>query len=51
MYEEGARVEDIAAYIGDLVSTTEKYYIAVRDKINIDGREEAVVILPEGSEK
>ena len=50
-YRKGVRTKDIAAYIGDLASTTEKYYIAVRDKINIDGREEAVVILPEGSEK
>lgn len=46
-YRKGVRTKDIAAYIGDLASTTEKYYIAVRDKINIDGREEAVVILPE----
>ena len=50
-YRKGVRTKDIAAYIGDLASTTEKYYIAVRDKINIDGREEAVVILPEGLEK
>ena len=27
MYESGARVEEIAAYIGDLESTTQKYYI------------------------
>jgi len=46
-YRKGVRTKDIAAYIGDLTSTTEKYYIAVRDKINIGGREEAVVILPE----
>lgn len=26
MYEKGARVEEIAAYIGDLESTTRKYY-------------------------
>lgn len=50
-YRKGVRTKDIAAYIGDLASTTEKYYIAVRDKINIDGREEAVVILPEDSKK
>ena len=30
MYESGARVEEIAAYIGDLESTTQKYYIAIR---------------------
>ena len=29
MYESGARVEEIAAYIGDLESTTRKYYIAI----------------------
>ncbi len=32
MYENGARVKEIAAYIGDLESTTERYYIAVRKK-------------------
>ena len=34
MYENGARVEEIAAYIGDLESTTRKYYIAIRKKEN-----------------
>lgn len=32
MYESGARVEEIAAYIGDLESTTQKYYIAIRKR-------------------
>ena len=37
MYENGARVEEIAAYIGDLESTTRKYYIAIRKKVKADG--------------
>ncbi len=38
MYENGARVKEIAAYIGDLESTTERYYSAVRKKI-VEGGE------------
>lgn len=47
MYEKGARIKDIAAYIGDLESTTEKYYIAVRKKRLVDGEVHQVVELPE----
>ena len=46
MYENGAQVKEIAAYIGDLESTTEKYYIAVRKKIMEDGEAKHVVMLP-----
>lgn len=46
MYEGGARIKEIAAYIGDLESTTERYYIAVRKKRLIDGKEEHIVALP-----
>lgn len=46
MYENGARIKEIAAYIGDLESTTEKYYIAVRKKIMEDGEAKHVVMLP-----
>lgn len=46
MYEDGARVEDIAAYIGDLVSTTEKYYIAIRKKAKIGDKTKHIVELP-----
>ena len=46
MYEEGARVEDIAAYIGDLVSTTEKYYIAIRKKVKLGEKTKHIVELP-----
>lgn len=46
MYESGARVEEIAAYIGDLESTTRKYYIAIRKKV-MSGKEiRQVVKLP-----
>lgn len=50
MYESGARVEEIAAYIGDLESTTRKYYIAIRKKIVTDGEVCQVVKLP-GNQK
>lgn len=46
MYENGARVKEIAAYIGDLESTTERYYIAVRKKILEDGMAKQVVMIP-----
>ncbi len=56
MYESGARVEEIAAYIGDLESTTRKYYIAIRKKIISGGVSKQIVRLPgtgtkEGEEK
>lgn len=47
MYEKGARVEEIAAYIGDLESTTRKYYIAIRKKVMADGMAKQVVKLPD----
>lgn len=43
MYEKGARVEEIAAYIGDLESTTRKYYIAIRKKVTEYGEVRQVV--------
>lgn len=46
MYENGARVKEIAAYIGDLESTTQRYYIAIRKKKRIDGKEEHIVAFP-----
>ena len=46
MYESGARVEEIAAYIDDLESTTRKYYIAIRKKVVTDGEVRQVVKLP-----
>lgn len=46
MYEKGARVEEIAAYIGDLESTTRKYYIAIRKKFVSDGEVKQIVRLP-----
>lgn len=45
-YREGGRTKQVAAYIGDLASTTEKYYIAARNKVNIEGVDETVVMLP-----
>lgn len=46
MYENGARVKEIAAYICDLESTTERYYIAVRKKIMDGDNVNQVVMLP-----
>lgn len=46
MYEEGARVKDIAAYIGDLASTTEQYYIAARKKVKVGDKSKHIVELP-----
>ena len=46
MYENGARVEEIAAYIGDLESTTRKYYIAIRKKVTEYGEVRQVVRVP-----
>lgn len=50
-YRNGGRTKQIAAYIGDLPSTAEKYYIAARDRVDIGGVEEAVVMLPDGKQK
>ena len=47
MYERRARVEEIAAYIGDLESTTRKYYIAIRKKVVTGSGARQVVKLPE----
>ena len=49
MYEKGARVKEIAAYIGDLESTVERYYIAIRKKRTINGKEEHIVTLPKST--
>ena len=46
-YEKGIRTKEIAAYIGDLESTTEKYYIAVRKKRVVEGKVQQIVELPE----
>ena len=47
LYEKGVRTKEIAAYIGDLESTTEKYYIAVRKKRVVEGKVQQIVELPE----
>lgn len=46
-YDAGARVEEIAAYIGDMESTTRRYYIAIRKKVSVQGIEKQVVPLPD----
>ena len=47
MYERGMRVEEIAAYIGDLESTTCQYYIAIRKKLKTKDGVKQVVKIPE----
>lgn len=47
MYNKGARVEEIAAYIGDLESTTRRYCMAIRKKMSVQGIEKQVVPLPD----
>lgn len=44
-YRQGKRVKDIAAYIGDLESTTLKYYIASRQKMEMNGTTHQIVSL------
>lgn len=38
-------MEEIAAYIGDLESTTRRYYIAIRKKVSVEGIEKQIVLL------
>ena len=49
MYERGARVEEIAAYIGNLESTTRKYYIAIRKKMVAGDKTRQIVMIPRAS--
>ena len=46
MYENGARIKEIAAYIGDLESTTERYYIGIRKKVKDGECTKQVVMIP-----
>ena len=50
-YRDGGRMKDVAAYIGDLTSTAEKYYVAARNRVNADGNTEVVVNLPVSEKK
>ena len=50
MYDNGADVKEIAAYIGDLESTTMQYYIAARKKIVVGTTTKQIVPMP-GSRK
>ena len=46
MFKAGARIEEVAAYIGDLVSTTEKYYVAIREEVELGDETKYIVQLP-----
>ena len=51
MYDYGAGVKEIAAYIGDLESTTMQYYIAARKKIRIGASTTQYVPMPHKTTK
>ena len=46
MYDQGAGAKEIAAYIGDLESTTLKYYIAARKDMKVGATTKKYVPLP-----
>ena len=46
MHNDGCRVEDIAAYLGDAPETILKHYISVTKKIVSDGKVLNVVQVP-----
>ena len=46
MYDNGAGVKEIAAYIGDLESTTMQYYIAARKKMKVGSTTKQYVPIP-----
>ncbi len=46
MYDNGAGVKEIAAYIGDLESTTMQYYIAARKKMKVGSTTKQFVPIP-----
>lgn len=46
MYDQGAGAKEIAAYIGDLESTTLKYYIAARKDMKVGATTKKIVPLP-----
>ncbi|MBR4731490.1 MAG: tyrosine-type recombinase/integrase [Lachnospiraceae bacterium] len=51
LYEGGAEVKDIAAYVGDLESTTRQYYIAARRKVRVGEAVTQMVPMPGGKRK
>ena len=46
MYDSGAEIKSIAAYLGDLESTVSRYYIAIRKKIRAGNETKNIVPLP-----
>ena len=45
-FEQGNRMEYVSAYLGNLPSTCERYYVSMREKRIVDGKEEHIVTLP-----
>lgn len=50
-YEEGNRIEEIAAYLGNLPSTTRDYYVSVRHKIKTQNGVKQIVKLQDGNKE
>ncbi len=46
MHDNGCRIEDIAAYLGDTTETIQKHYISLTKKIVADGEVKNVVQVP-----
>ena len=46
MHDEGCRIEDIAAYLGDAPGTIQKHYVSLTKRIMADGEVKNVVQLP-----
>jgi integrase len=46
MHDEGCRIEDIAAYLGDAPETIQKHYVSLTKRIMADGEVKNVVQLP-----
>lgn len=51
MYVNGANAKEIAAYIGDLESTTLRYYIAAREKMRVGTATKLIVPVPGGKKR
>ena len=51
MHNDGCRLEEIAAYLGDTPETVLKHYISLTKKVVVEGQTLNVVPLPQNKEK
>ncbi len=49
MHNQGCRIEDIAAYLGDTPETIRKYYVAMTKKVLSDGKVLNIVPIPKSN--